>query len=799
MLSLKDTKLELTPGECRHCRSPLKPGSVYGGEFCCAGCQFVHELISSQGLNRFYDLQNAPVPPAPPHVFALRDYTWLSDLMRLTEQEGKGVLTLNLQGISCLGCVWLIERLFMRQPGALAIEVDPARGRIELRWSIEKCDLVAFATELQRFGYLLGPVGGDDATSKPLADGEAMRPLVRRMGLCGAFAMNAMLFSVPIYFGMTAESPLFPLFNRIAGVFATLSFLTGGSYFFKRAWLGLKARMLHLDLPISLGLIVAYLGSMYAWWANAMDFVYFDFISTFTFLMLVGRWVQQKAVEKNRSRLLASKADPGEVAVIGKDESETKCHASELKAGTVYRVEPGRLVPVRSRLRSLGATLGLEWINGESEARLVYGGALVPSGAVNCSQEFIELEAAEAWRSSVLASLLEIRPRIYRNTVLERFLRGYILVVLALALVGFGAWCFYAGSTLQALQVAISILVVSCPCAAGVALPLADELATERLRRVGVFVREQSLWDRILQVRKILFDKTGTLTTERLALANPDSLKRLSEAEQSILLTLVYDSFHPASLSVREALLANGVVPVDEDVRAKEVVGFGMEMVYQGKVWRLGRPGWHTPEVGGDTVFSCNGRLLTLFHYREEVRPDASEETAALRSEGYSIEILSGDRPTKVISVGKRLGLSETQCHGAMTPQEKAAWIRENDRHDTLMIGDGANDSLAFNESFCTGTPAVDRGLLEHKADFYFLGRGLSGVRQLFAVARQRQKAVRRVVAASIIYNVFAVALCLAGVMNPVVAAVLMPISSVVTMALVFGTLTGGRKGVVLA
>ena len=420
MLSL-DKSVTPTPGECRHCRTPLKPGSVYGGEFCCAGCQFVHELISSQGLDRFYDLQNAPVPPAPPHVFALRDYGWLADLVRLTEQQGKGMLALSLQGISCLGCVWLIERLFMRQPGALAIEIDPARGRAELRWSVGKCDLGAFAVELQRFGYLLGPLG-DEGDRAPMEEDGAMRSLVRRMGLCAAFAMNAMLFSVPVYFGMTAESQLFPLFNRIAGVFATLSFLTGGSYFFKRAWLGLKARMLHLDLPISLGLIAAYAGSMYAWWANAMDFVYFDFISTFTFLMLVGRWVQQKAVEKNRSRLLASKADPGDVTVVGSDGTEARQHASELKTGMVYRVEPGRLIPVRSRLQSLGATLGMEWINGESEARLVYGGALVPSGAVNCSQEVIELEAVEAWRSSVLASLLEIRPRTYRNAVLERFL-----------------------------------------------------------------------------------------------------------------------------------------------------------------------------------------------------------------------------------------------------------------------------------------------------------------------------------------------------------------------------------------
>ncbi len=797
MLSLIKANPDI-PALCKHCGTPLASRTVHGGGFCCAGCQFVHELISSQGLDRFYDLQNAALPPAPSHVFGQRDYSWLAARAAEAEQTGEARLVLDLQGISCLGCVWLIERLFHRQPGALAVEVAPASGSIEFRWVAGECDLAAFAGELQRFGYLLGPK--DAAVSPASSDATttgAMRPLVRRMGLCGAFAMNAMLFSVPVYFGMRAEAPAFPIFMRLAFVFATLSFVTGGSYFFARAWHGLRAGALHLDLPISLGLIAAYAGSIHAWIAGATNFIYFEFVSTFTFLMLVGRWVQQRAVEKNRNRLLSSRADPGEVLVPTPAGPE-KIPATRLEKGIVYKIAPGHLIPVRSRLRSSAATLGLEWINGESEARLARAGELLPSGAVNCSQSSIELEATEAWSSSVLASLLEIRPRMHRNSGLERFLRAYIGAVLVVGALGFVFWIWRSGDLLQSLQVLTSILVVSCPCAAGVALPLADELATERLRRAGVFVREQSLWARILKVRRILFDKTGTLTLERLALANPEALAALSSDEQAVLLALVYDSFHPASACLREVLLAGGVVPV-AGVSPKEVVGFGLELSLGGMVWRLGRPGWHTgmdsdetpAGLSHDAAFSRDGRVLARFRFCEEARPDAPEEVAALQGEGHEIYILSGDRPGKVEALAERLGIRKAHCQGGMTPQEKAAWIRTGDRHDTLMIGDGANDSLAFNESFCTGTPAVDRGLLEHKADFYFLGRGLGGVRRLFAVARQRQRAGRRVVLLSLAYNVAAVALCLHGSMNPIVAAVIMPISSLASLAVVFGSFRG--------
>ena len=519
--------------------------------------------------------------------------------------------------------------------------------------------------------------------------------------------------------------------------------------------------------------------------------------------MLVGRWVQQTAIEKNRNRLLGARTDPGEVTLT---DTGAKISATALDAGACYRVAPGQPIPVRSKLISEAATLGLEWINGESEAQTVRRGQLAPSGAINYSHTVIDLEAVESWEASILCLLLRITPKEQRQPLLERFLRTYIGIVLVIAAAGFAAWWWSTHDLILSLQVLISILVVSCPCAAGVAIPLADEIATSRLRNAGVFVREQSLWERALRVRAVLFDKTGTLTLETMGLRNPEALAALTSPERAMLLALVRDNFHPVSCCLREALLVGAGQTGSRECEQNaglapavvETVGFGLETTHEGAVWRLGRPGWgraDAAETASDSVADCefsrNGTVLARLRFGEEVRADAADEVGVLHRRGLEIYILSGDRPEKVRAMATRLGLDPARCHGGMTPNEKAGWVRAADpgRDRTLTVGDGANDSLAFNESFCTGTPAVDRGLLEHKADFYFLGRGLNGVRQLLETATLRHRAVRWVVAFAILYNAATLAVSLAGAMSPLLAAILMPVSSLISIALVFAGL----------
>jgi Cu2+-exporting ATPase len=313
-------------------------------------------------------------------------------------------------------------------------------------------------------------------------------------------------------------------------------------------------------------------------------------------------------------------------------------------------------------------------------------------------------------------------------------------------------------------------------------------MATVALRRRGVFVREEALWTKLGRVRQIVFDKTGTLTLETPVLQNPEALQGLEPSARAALYALVRDNPHPVSQALLENLLATGTPDVLAG-EVTEVVGCGVET----GEWSLGRAGWRgVPRREGATVLARAGAVVAEFVFADTVRADARAEVAALRRRGLAVQILSGDRREKVAALVEELGLPASCGLGELSPQAKAAWFIGDRATDALMLGDGANDSLAFDRAWCRGTPVIHRGLLEQKADFYYLGRGIGGIRALFEVDVVRRRTQSVILVFSIFYNVLAVGLAVAGKMNPLIAAILMPVNSLATLAIV----TGGMRRV---
>ncbi len=878
-----------TPGAavCKHCGTAFVPTDGHG-EFCSPGCAAVHAQIVRDGLERFYELKDRAVAPAGSAVFQPRDYGWLADAVAAQEAEaGRGErrsaeLVLDVQGISCVGCVWLIERLFRRRDGALRIEINATQGRLFWRWEPGRFDAVGFARELQLFGYLVGPAGEKPGTA-------AAQGLRLRLGLAAAFAMNTMIFALPSYLGLERSSEFWPVFEALQAAFATAGLLTGGGYFAKRAVAALRHGLVNLDVPITLGLLIGYAGSLYGWLGGHAGLVYFDFVAVFSFLMLVGRWTQEVAIERNRLQLLSLTREPAEVVVeesgrgqvtSGKWENgepgarapetgETTDHSdghgfrnsasvdireirgrnrpteqapdgagsrapvsarrtpvSSLKRGRVFRLRAGQVVPVAARLLDGAATVTTEWINGEPEPREVVPGQTIPAGATSVSLHELRLAALEDWGESGLAKLLETSgAQGFRHELAERIVRHYLAVILVVAAVGGAGWWWVGGDLLRALHVTIAVLVASCPCGIGVAFPLVEELAVAAMRRHGVFVRELSLFPRLRRVRKAIFDKTGTLTLETPVLDNPEVLAALAPAERRRLGQLVQDNPHPTARAVQEALAwghGDCALPTEESpgvrnaecglsekgiaeagklhfgpIPLEEVVGQGVRLHAADGVWALGREGLGIPHTeirtpqSGDACFARDGRVLARLHFTESARSDARAEIAALQREGREVFILSGDRPEKVAALAAALGVPAANALGGLTPEQKRDWVLAHDACDTLMLGDGANDSLAFDAAFARGTPVIHRGMLERKCDFYYLGRGLRGVRRLFGVAELRRCAIRRVFVFAVCYNVGTVTLALAGLVNPLVAAVAMPTSALISLAL---ATTGMRR-----
>ncbi|HTL69639.1 MAG TPA: heavy metal translocating P-type ATPase metal-binding domain-containing protein [Lacunisphaera sp.] len=771
--------------QCRHCGLPLTTAAMRESGFCCAGCAYVHRLVHEHGLEGYYKIKDAVLPPVDQSVFQPRDYAWLRELQEAAEKApGTPELTLEVQGISCAGCVWLIERIFLQQPGALAIETDAPLGRVRIRWERGRFDAPGFARTLQSFNYLLGPPGEEPAVTES-------RRLVRRIGLCAAFALNVMLFTLPVYFGMGADFAYAHLFSTLALVFATLSLLTGGSFFLGRAVRALRDGIMHIDLPIAVGIVGAYGGSLYGWLSGRGSFVYFDFVASFILLMLVGRWAQVAAVERNRRRLLSASARPHKVGVVEGGVIADR-PVEMLQAGDVFVVRSGQVVPVESQLESAAATVGTAWITGESDPRACRAGARVPGGAINLGRGEIRLRAVQAWHGSLLAQLLRPGEREgHRHRFLERIIAGYLYAIFAIALATGVAWWLRSHDAAATWSAVTAVLVVSCPCAIGLAFPLADEMATVALRRFGVFVRESDIWGRLGSIRKVIFDKTGTLTFETPVLANPDAVAALPADARAALFTLVRDNPHPIGQSLYENLLANGFAGAGLPGTLREEPGFGLALDTAAGRWSLGRPGWRGRSVPAflsddhDTEFAHDGVVLARLSFTDAVRADAREEIAALRARRLGVYILSGDRREKVEQMTAALGLSPEFGLGEVTPDGKSAWVRQLDQRDTLMLGDGANDSLAFDAALVRGTPVIHRGVLAGKADFYYLGHGLEGIRRLFEVNAARRRTQAWLLVFSVAYNCLAVGLAAGGRMNPLLAAVLMPASSLATLAIV--------------
>jgi len=787
----------LTPAHhCRHCGTTLAGESAIESGFCCAGCSYVFRLVHEHGLDGYYKIRDAVVAPAGEAVFQPRDYAWLVDLQKEAElSPGVPELILEVQGISCAGCVWLIEKVFDQQPGSLHIETDAQVGRMRFRWTRGVFDAPRFARALQSFNYLAGPPGAEPAVSES-------RRLVRRIGLCAAFAMNIMLFALPVYFGMDKTFAYARLFGLLSASFATLSVLVGGGYFFSRAFRALRERVMHIDLPIAVGIIGAYTGSLYGWLSGRESFVYFDFVGTFILLMLVGRWAQVAAVEGNRRRLLTAQARPDKVRIIAPDGTVAERAVENLRSGESFLLRPGQVVPVEAQLESAGATFGTAWINGEADPRECRAGARLPAGAVSLSRTEVRLRAAQAWSESLLAQLLQPAKRgVFRHQFIERIVSGYLVGVFVVATATGLAWWFSSHDAVRTWSVVTAVLVVSCPCAIGLAFPLADELAAVALRRGGVFVREADLWPRLGRIRKIVFDKTGTLTLETPVLRNPAALTALDPAARAALLALVRDNPHPVSQSLYENLLSAGRPAEAMEGNITEDPGMGVALQGANGHWSLGRPGWRGGTVPAiqtedhDTEFAHDGMVLARFRFADTARAGARAEIDALRSQGFEVFILSGDRRAKVAEMAAALGLPPGNALGECTAQEKADWLRQHDRRDTLMLGDGANDSLAFNAAFARGTPVIHRGVLESKADFYYLGRGLGGLRDLFAVNAARRRTQAWLLGFSVTYNALAVGLAVAGHMSPLLAAMLMPASSLLSLAIVAGGMRSVAAG----
>ncbi len=770
---------------CLHCSSPVPDGL---DRFCCAGCEAVHGLLVGQGLTRYYTLAREDVAPAA--VNPNRSLVWLEPLVdqALTQPGTLKTLELDVQGVHCAACVWLFNQTFARM-GGTGIIVNPALGRVRLQWDPRAVVLTNWVREIEAFGYALGP------PSKQGRSASSELPL--RLGISAAITLNVMLLSLSFYFGLArADGELFAVFSKLSLVLSTAVVLIGGWPFFRGAVRGLKNGVLHLDLPIAMGILLVW-GSSMAQARLGSDRVYVDTLNVFITLMLLGRWLQQRVLDRNRRFLLDDDGAQGLFVRRRNGERVEVVPAPKIVAGDVLLVAPGDLIPVDAKV-ACPVELSTDWITGESSPRRLGADEVAPAGSFNAGSTAFTAIAVTAFADSSLVALLRQPPpregqqgphRAFWN----RLARRWVAQVLLAAAFGFLLWLPVGLG--RAVDVATALLVVTCPCAIGIAIPLAYELVQARLRRGGFFVRSVDLLDRLTQVRAVVFDKTGTLTLGDVTLAAPTVLDGLSATERDVLWNLVCRSSHPVSACLHRAL-EKFAPTFDPTAVVIDVPGAGLEWTVAGHVWRLGRAGWAIGEGGAGlpTVLTCDRRTVAELEMRESLRPDAKVELDGLRAAGLGVWLMSGDSRQRVTALAGRLGLDADHALGQLSPEEKARQV-EQLGPGVLYLGDGVNDAPAFAKSLCAGTPAIERPVMPARSDFFLVGAGLRPLSQALTAAARLRVVVRRVLALSLGYNVLAVGFALAGWMSPVKAAIFMPVSSISLLLITIVSLTERRPG----
>lgn len=775
---------------CLHCGSPLPSGEA---RYCCVGCRTVAELLEGAGLSRYYALggrSGGPVAaPAP------REHLWLDGIEATL--RGTGHALLDVQGLRCAACTWLLEETFRRRAGGRRIEVDPGLGRIAL-WTTDAFDLRAYVLELEGYGYVLGPA--DKSVDRE------ENALLLRAGVATALAMNVMSFSIAEYLGL-GEEPLRTVLRAISML------LTGGAValaaptFLRGAWGAVRRGVLSLDVPIAIGIVLAS-SACVASYAIEGEPRYADTVAVFVALMLIGRTLERRSLGRARRQLLAATDVPSIFARRARDGIVEVIAASEIAAGDELRIGPGELVPVEARLLSDEAELSLDWITGESLPRRVLREEPVPAGAFVRGARGARVRAEGSFDASSLVALLR-RPPPPSTThgvgFWDRIARLWAGGVLASALLTFAYWAS-VGDLRQALLTTTAVLVVTCPCGLGIANPLAHELARTVLRRAGVYVRSARALDRAAEVGAVVFDKTGTLTTGALTLREARSLAAATPDELRIATTMATASTHPRSEALRRAWAPSHAARADLEI--EEVVGAGLETRSNGHLYRLGAPRFASsshPALDEALHFSRDGETLYAFTFTEQLRGDAASEIATLRRAGAHggpkpVFILSGDSTERARAMGERVGVEAHRCIGDARPEDKAAWLEIHAPEHALFVGDGLNDALAAEAAFLSGTPAIDRPFLPARTDFHFTSieteegtSGLSAVRHLLEVGRRLRRVTHRNVAFALGYNAFAIAWAASGLLHPWLAAVLMPLSSLVVIgsALVAFPLTG--------
>ncbi len=821
---------------CAHCGLPVPRAQIGPGaaeQFCCGGCRAVRSLLTGAGLAGYYELRDReasrrrsrPDHPAdddaggvtPRALEPRRSRTELDStefLARHARACGPALLRceMRVDGLRCGACMWLLEALPRLQPGLTLVRVDAGRSMVRIEWAPSVTRLSAIARLFERLGYGLLPLGDPAARE---ADRRADRGWLVRLGVAGALASNTMAISFALYgSAFDAMDPRLRLFLQWTNLLlASLSVAFPGRVFLGNAVAALRTRTPHMDLPIAVALLAALAGGAVSSWRGG-EGVYGESLSMLVFLLLVGRFVQYRRQRSARHEVeLLATLMPAVARRLRADGELEDVPLEALSPGDLIQVPVGESACADGTLEGEACHLDLQTLTGESRPVRVEPGDAVWAGGRPVDRPImvrVEKSGIHTRAGRLMAMVEEASSRRAPVVDFANRVAGWFLgAVLLLGTVTFAVWAPH--DPWLALQHTVAMLVVTCPCALGLATPLTMVAAIAQAARRGILVKSAAVLEQLARPGSVILDKTGTLTRGAMEVIESEG----SEAALRDAAALERESAHPAARAF-EAAFAASTRPAPQDVA--ESPGHGVEGTVEGRRIRVGRPAFAWGGDGRGTVWgerlerildaglspvavAVDGAPAAIAGLGDPVRPEAAATIAALRRLGWAPSMASGDHPVIAAGVGRAAGLAPEEIRGGVTPEEKMHIVRGATPRPVVMVGDGVNDVAAMAVADVGVTLRSGTQAALATAQVCLSAGGVGALLPLVEGARRTMAVVRLNFAVSLAYNCVGAALAMSGMVSPLLAAILMPLSglTVTTIALrgprfraaVAGTLPG--------
>ncbi|MEX1037124.1 MAG: heavy metal translocating P-type ATPase [Sneathiella sp.] len=701
-----------------------------------------------------------------------------------TDQDGNAMLHMLVENMHCANCIKMIEQTLKSNDAVLDARVNFSTRRLFLRWRSGEAEVGDLVRSVIALGYPLTPYNPEMIRS---AAAEENTRLLRALAVAGFAAANVMLLSVSVWAGLFSDDmgpATRDFLHWVSAMIALPAVAYAGQPFFKSALGALRAGRVNMDVPISLAVILA-AGMSLAETIQSGLHVYFDASVTLLFFLLIGRYLDNAARSKARSaaeRLVMLKAVAA--TLILPDGSRKTVPVEAVTPGSRVQIMTGDRLPVDGVVAAGQSELDVSLITGESLPTVVNAGDNVFAGTFNLSAP-LEVRATKTGDNTLLGDIVRLmeaaeQGRAKYVRLADRIAGYYAPAVHILAAATFVGWWIFAGSWQVALMQAVAVLIITCPCALGLAVPVVQVVASGRLLLKGILVKAADGLERLAEVDVIVFDKTGTLTEGRLDLVNRDDIP---EETLNLAARLARNSRHPLAMAVARVGSAVG-----SHLAVTECPGLGLKAVCSGEEVRLGNREFCSVAAldnsgfppGPELWLRAGQREAVQFRFKDRLRPGAHAAINKLKSRGYAIEILSGDRTEVVEELATALGVENWRAQ--QKPEDKVNRLKSlvAKGNKPLMVGDGLNDAPALAAAHVSLSPASAADISQTAADFVFQGRDLLAVPETIYVACVARRLILQNFSLAFLYNAIAIPLAVAGIVTPLIAAIAMSASSLV-------------------